>query len=115
MTDGGYSFPLTDNVQVALNASGNAILRIGPANAYQVWQITSVGVQCDTTNPNPVVSVYNSNNPSSQFMGGTYNGAQNSANISATLYAGQQICATFTGGNPGSIVTLSVQGTVTVP
>ena len=116
MTDaGGYSYPLTESVQATLNGAGAAILRIGPSNPYQQWQITSVAVNASVVSPNPVVSVYNSNNPSSQFMGGTYNGGQNSANISATLYVGQQICATFTGGQPGAIVTLAVQGTVNVP
>ena len=115
MSDGGYSFPLTENIQAKLNANGSAILRLGPSNAYQVWQISSVAINCDVSSPNPVVSVYNSNNPSSQFLGGTYNGAQNSANINATLYTGQQICAVFTGGQVGATVTLAVQGTVNVP
>lgn len=115
MSDGGYSFPLTESIQAKLNSNGAAILRLGPSNAYQNWQITSVAINCDVSSPNPVVSVYNSNNPSSQFLGGTYNGAQNSANISATLYVGQQICAVFTGGQQGATVTLAVQGTVNVP
>lgn len=115
MSDGGYSLPLNDSVQIALNANGAAILRIGPANVYQVWQVEAVAINCTVSSPNPVVNVYNSNNPSTQYLGGTYNGAQNSAKIAATLHAGQQICATFTGGQAGAIATLAVQGTVNVP
>lgn len=110
-----YSLPLNENTQIALNGSGNAILRMGPSNAYQRWDISSVSVNASVTSPNPSVNVYNSNNPSAQFLAGTYNGAQNSANIRVTLFSGQQICAVFTGGQPGAIVTLAVSGTVTVP
>lgn len=110
-----YSLPLNENVQAALNASGNATLVIGPKNVYQVWQIGAVSVNTSTAAKTPTVSVYLGSGPNGQFLGGTYNGAQNSANISQTLYAGQTICAVFTGGDVGAIATLAVSGTVNVP
>lgn len=110
-----YSLPLNENVQGSLNASGNALLLIGPKNAYQEWDISSVSVNTSTANKIASFNVYLGTGPNGQFLGGTYNGAQNSANISVKLFPGQVICGVFAGGDPGAIGTMAVSGTVTVP
>ena len=115
MSGGGYSLPLNENVQIAMNASGNATLTIGPQNVYQVWQISGISVSTSTANSVASCSVYQGSGPNGQFLGGTYNASQNSGSFGITLYPGQTICAVFTGGDPGSVATMAVIGTVNVP
>lgn len=110
-----YSLPLNENAQVPFNATGNAIVTIGPKNVYQKWNIQAVSINTSTAVKIASCNVYFGSGPNGQFLGGTLNAAQNSANISQTLYQGQTICAVFTGGDVGAIATLAVSGTVEVP
>ena len=112
---GGYSYPLNTNAGGVLNSAGYAVVSIGPTNPYEVWTVGAVAINADVTTNTPTCNVYLGNGPNGQLLAGPYNGAQNSANISVTLYTGQKICAVFSGGDPGAAVGFAVQGTVNVP
>jgi|SRR5882762_6629951 len=110
--------PLDGANNVTLNGSGNGTTSLGPLNG-QTWNVNNVGIQTNTrTNPNaavPECSIYIGGAPiAAFFIDGTNTGNLDSTDRTASfpITQGNRIWAVWTGGDPGSVATLSIVGTV---
>jgi hypothetical protein len=109
------SIPLSESVYVTLDSSGNGTVTIGPTNPYQKWNVSAVNVNVDKQTDTPQFQLYQGNGPNVNGLGGTYNGNQNSTSVDVVLYPGQKLCGVWTGGTPGAIATMTLNGTMEVP
>lgn len=93
-------------------ASGTVAIEIGPTSLLQLWNVTSVSVSvalgAGNTKPDPseaIITVLGNQ------QGGSYTGSLDSSPCNITLDNGT-IRATWTGGTPGNVATLAVQGVI---
>ena len=110
--------PLNDARNVTLDGSGNGQVSFGPILG-QEWTVTNAGVQTSTrANPAasvPQCSIYIGGAPVAQFfIDGTNTGSLDSTDRTSSFpfTQGSKIWAVWTGGDPGSVATLSIVGTV---
>jgi hypothetical protein len=118
------SVSLSASGQAALDASGNATVKLGPLGHGEVWhpQTASVHVTpkppATTITKSPVCKVYvGASAGDSTFVDGTFTGEQDSTdNVTGTVAnAGQFVWAVWTAGDVGATATLNVTGTKDVP
>lgn len=108
--------PLQESVSVTLDGSGNGKATIGPVNQFQTWNVTNEGCTVTTNVNEPQFRLFQSNGTSAgTYLGGSNQGSNDSASIDVTLYPGMKLTGQWTGGDPGAVATLALQGTVTVP
>lgn len=105
--------PLTVLAHVTLDGSGNGTAGIGPTLTHEKWDIAVAAVEV-ATNVNEAICRVSAGTASA---GSTTFGSTGAStdNFSSPIWPGQQVTATWTGGDPGALATLTVQGTRTVP
>lgn len=127
------STPLSENVSVVLDGSGNGITRISPgqpgapgsgvgASRYSglSWDVEGVYVSVSTQVAEATATCYvsygiQSVNPA-DGQGTTVTGSTgDTCSLSATLRPGDWVTVKWTGGDPGSLATMRVFGTVNPP
>jgi hypothetical protein len=100
-----------------LDVNGNGQAQCGPGLPGVSWQPSSIAVSVSTNVSEAQCSVYLGIGPyPGSLVGATQTGSTgDSTDCSATVWPGQELIAVWTGGDPGSIATMSVFGTKTVP
>jgi hypothetical protein len=104
-------------VTTVLDGSGNGTASIGPIGPREVWspQVASVSV---ATNENEAACKTYVGDPISPiFVDSTLSGSTGDSTDRISAYQvplGWKIWATWTGGDPGAVATLSVAGTKVV-
>jgi hypothetical protein len=81
------------------------------------WQPSTIAVSVATNVAEAQCNLYLGIGPfPGSLLGATSTGSTgDSTDCSATVWPGQELIAVWTGGDPGSIATMSVFGTKTVP
>jgi hypothetical protein len=105
--------PLTQSVTAVLSASGNGTSGpLGPSASGETWQVTLISVKASTNASEAVASIY----LSGSLIGTTTWGSTGDSDtgISLSMAVGQELTATWAGGDPGATGTLTVIGTRTV-
>lgn len=109
--------PLTQGVQVTLGAGGAGTAAIGPDSARgpATWDVTGVIVQTSRPGlaPIPKCQIYLGSIAADNAQGLSYDGsfAQGQVLPSLRLTRGQQLIASWTGGQAGDVATFTVTGT----
>ena len=109
---------LNATASVKLDGSGNGTASTGPQNPGEVWTPSTVSVSCSSNASEAVCKVYAGNSATAAyFTDGTTWGStgDSTSNLSSPVYPGQQVFASWTGGDPGATATMTVTGTRQVP
>lgn len=107
------TLPLSVTSRVTLDGDGNGTCPpVGPTSAGETWNVSLVSVQCNTNANEAIASVF----LNGMLLGTTTWGStgDSDSSISQTVVTGQTITATWTGGDPGAIGTMTVFGTKVV-
>jgi hypothetical protein len=110
--------PLTRSVSTVLGAAGGGTVSTGPQVTNEMWNVTVASVSCSTNGSEATCRIYAGGYISQgAFIDGTTWGStgDSTTNFATPVYTGQQVFAAWTGGDPGAIATLVVQGTRQVP
>lgn len=102
------TLPLSQSVQVVLSG-GAGTVSTGPLGQGEVWDVTSAAVQVSTADNEATCVVQFAGIIADVALWGSTGGG--STAVSGTLRTGQEITATWTGGDDGAIAYLSVFGT----
>lgn len=95
---------------VTLDGDGNGTCTpVGPTSPSETWTVSLISVQCTSARAEAIASVY----LDGALLGTTTWGSTGDSDsaISQQVMPGQQVTATWTGGDPGAIATLTVFGT----
>lgn len=112
---------LNRTATVTLNGSGNGTAQLGPASPGEVWEpsVVSVSVGETSVTDEAQCKIYCGPTAASpSFVDGTLSGStgDSTTNVAGQkLYPGQYIFAVWTGGDPGKVAVMSIQGTRNVP
>jgi hypothetical protein len=105
---------LTAGARVTLNASGNGTIKFGPADTRGAanWNVTGVIVQTSRPGlaPVPRIQIWLDHEDETGVQGLSYDGSFAQGHCDFTMQRGQQIIATWTGGQSGDIAMLTVTG-----
>jgi hypothetical protein len=109
------------SASVTLNGSGGGQAQAGPKVPGESWQVTGVAVSVATNVNEAQAYVYSAaagpfTPAAGQLLGATSSGSTgDSMGPAVTLWPGQQLVATWEGGDAGEVATMSYWGTRTVP
>lgn len=95
---------------VTLDGDGNGTCPpVGPTSPSETWTVTLVSVQVTTSQNEAIASVY----LDGALLGTTTWGSTGDSDtgITQSVMPGQQVYATWTGGDPGATATMTVTGT----
>lgn len=112
---------LTQSAQITLNGSGDGTAQLGPSSPGEVWapSVVSVGTEETSVTNEAQCKIYCGPAPAQPYyVDGTLSGSTGDSSSNVTgqmLYPGQYVIAVWTGGDPGAVAFLNVQGTRTVP
>jgi len=108
--------PQSYSVSVTLNASGNGTVTLGPQIAKEHWQVASATVSVTTNVKESACSVFLGTTPvSSTLYGQTETGSTgDTCTIGQDIQSGQLVIAQWTGGDVGSVATMTLTGTRTI-
>lgn len=109
--------PLNAVAQVTLDGSGNGTASVGPTAQGETWQAGfTVSVHASTNASEAQARLYCGGGTSpAYFIGATTWGSTGDSNTDApTMHTGQLVTVVWTGGDPGAIAYLSVNGTRTI-
>lgn len=108
---------LDTSASVVLDVNGNGQASCGPGLPGVSWQPASIAVSVSTNASEAQCSVYLGIGPQAgSLVGATQTGSTgDSTDCSATVWPGQELIAVWTGGDPGSVATMSVFGSKQVP
>lgn len=104
---------LTKGIQGILDSSGALTLRLGPAaKGKQNWRVTTVILKSSRPGkaPIPRAEVYLDTEDVNGQKGLTYDGSFASGQCDMTLSRGQEIICTWTGGQVGDTVYMTLNG-----
>lgn len=105
---------LLQSVTVVLNGSGNGTSPpLGPSASGQTWQLSGVSLQVSTNVKEAIGAVY----LNGLLIGTTTWGSTGDTGVASNLVqimTGQLLTATWTGGDAGSVATMTVLGTRSV-
>ena len=110
-------FPLTVTATVTLNGSGAGTASTGPQFPRESWDVAVASVGAATNAAEATCKIYAGPPAAPLFIDGTTWGStgDSTSNFSAPVYLGSAVIATWTGGDPGAIATLTVTGTRRIP
>jgi len=103
--------PINDSASCVLSGSGAGTVTYGPQVPGVIFDLTNVATITTSTVNVPTFLTYQGPVSQGNFLGGTYDGNNDSCEIAVTLYNGQVLTGTWTGGDPGAVATMSVFGT----
>lgn len=104
------SLPLLISSTVTLDSDGNGTCPpLTPTGAGESWTLTLISVQCTSNASEAIASVY----LNGALLGTTTWGSTGDSDtgISQQVMTGQQVTATWTGGDPGATAVMSLLGT----
>lgn len=116
--------PLNRSVAVTLNGAGVGQAQIGPTLPGEIWQVggpaapLTAAVSASSNTNEATAKIYAGGGVSgATFVDGTTWGStgDSTSKFANPVYAGQQVFAVWTGGDPGAIATLVITGTRQVP
>ena len=110
--------PLNTSASVILDANGDGVAQCGPRLPGTSWQPATVAVSVATNDLEAQCNVFLGITPQAgSLIGATSTGSTGDSDDlgGQPIWPGQQIIAQWTGGDPGSLATLSVFGEQTVP
>lgn len=102
--------PLNESASATADASGRAVVRLGPHRAFEVWDITQTSVQTTSTTNVPEVRLYEGHESPSALIDGSYDGNLNHTNAHIRLQSGVELVAVWSGADVGAVCTLAVMG-----
>jgi hypothetical protein len=108
--------PQSYSVSITLNASGNGTVTLGPQIAKEHWQVASATVSVSTNVKESQCSVFLGTTPvSSTLYGQTETGSTgDTCTIGQDIQSGQLVIAQWTGGDVGSVATMTLTGERTI-
>jgi hypothetical protein len=105
--------PLYVVASVNLNGSGNGTASAGPQTPGESWVPANVGVSCATNVLEATAAlIVNSVQVDATFTGSSGDSSDSASSI--TVYPGQFVSVTWTGGDAGTRATAVISGTRTV-
>lgn len=112
-----YLIPRTQ--KVTLDSNGNGTVTFEIDNTNKRWVLDSVHVQVTDANGNPLptstpvpaVNCYLNSVTPNGFRGGTLSGNLDTATGRAILYEGDTLYVVWTGGAPGTVGNVTIDGT----
>jgi hypothetical protein len=109
--------PLNESGQVTLDGSGNGFVALGPLYTAQTWVPTQLNVNANVAPLiEPTFKYYRGTAGPSNYLGGTYTGSNDSTDISGiTINPGEKIYGVWSGGSPGTLMAMTLQGTINIP
>lgn len=105
--------PFTRVATVVLDSSGNGSVATGPQLTNEQWTVSTAAVRASSHAKEARCSVYAGGNFADATTWGSTGDSTDS--VPGPLYPGQTVAAIWTGGDPGAVATLIVNGTRTVP
>lgn len=111
------TLPLDESTQIVLDASGNGAVTIGPSYSYQIWKPTQINVLVSSNQKEPVFKYYRGSSIGlTNYLGGTYTGSNDQSDISGQiLQPGEVFLCVWTGGDPGALASVGLNGTKEIP
>ena len=108
------TIPLQAFAQVTLDGNGNGTAGIGPLSGGERWPGGyNVAVHASTNNNEAQCNVFTGGSADPQWFSDatTWGSTGDSTTNTRPLAVGQQVFATWTGGDPGAVAYLVVTGT----
>lgn len=93
------------------DASGKAVVRLGPTVYGSRWKVDLMSVSTTST-LQTTCNVYRDSESAAASLDNTRTGNLDTSNTDIDLTAGQVILFVWTGGTPGALATVSVSGTL---
>jgi hypothetical protein len=109
---------LSRQANVTLNGAGAGTVQLGPSIVNEQWSISQVSVSCSANVTTGTCECQIFAPTLANFKDGTFSGDTgdtSDALTGLTLWPGQYVYAVFTGGVPGAIAYVQLQGTRDVP
>lgn len=107
---------LSESGDVVLDAAGAGTVKIGPYGPGEVWSPSSVSVLCSSNAAEAVCKVYVGPSASGRYFKDlTVNGStgDSTSRCNLPVSKGSFIWAVWSGGDPGAVATVNVDGTKT--
>lgn len=98
----------SQTAQTVLDANGNGQVALGPPGAD--WVVTATTLATSTSVNQPIGNIYLGAVSQAALIDGTYSGSGDTSDTKYLLSAGEQVIATWTGGDAGAKATLRVAG-----
>lgn len=112
--------PLTENVSVTFDGSGNGTLKMVPRGGAETWLPTIASVKASSNTKEASCKIYigpSATDP--YFVDGTLSGSTGDSTDRVTGYQidthGNTLWAVWAGGDAGATGTMQVNGTETIP
>lgn len=105
--------PLNASAQVTLDGTGSGMASVGPTAQGETWSAGFVtAVHASTNAAEAQCRLYAGGGASpAYFIGGTVFGSTgDSSSDTPQMQVGQQVFAVWSGGDPGAVATLSING-----
>jgi hypothetical protein len=111
------TLPLDESRQITLDGSGNGAVTIGPTYSYQTWTPSQINVQVTSNLSEPVFKYYRGASiGNTNYLGGTYTGSNDQSVVSGQiLQPGEVFLCVWTGGDPGAVASVNLNGTKDIP
>lgn len=111
-----YQWKLDETARVTLDASGNGTVQLSPQGARERWTIDFVASTVTNTVPNSQLVaqmvLYRSSATPGNQLAGTYNASLDADSQSQyVLNMSEPVVFVFSGGDPGSIGNVHIEGT----
>jgi hypothetical protein len=90
-------------------ADGRATVQLGPSRAFEDWTLESVAVFSNSVLQSQA-RVYRDSEAPSRFLGGTYDGNNDSAVAKTFLSTGQSVVVVWSGCTVGAQCTVTLNG-----
>lgn len=108
------TLPLNQAAEIELDSNGDGTASLGPTSSGEIWNVTSVGVHCETNTQEATCRVYAGSGPSPKyFVDATTWGSTGDStdSVTAPLAVGSQVFAVWSGGDANTTGHVTVNGT----
>lgn len=105
--------PFTDALSTTLDATGKGTVKIGPKRPNVGWSVNNVQVGTTDSFPVPTASVYVGSVIPANRIAATFNGSNDTTDVSIQLYPGEFLTVVWETGQPKVTATVTVAGTTT--
>ena len=102
---------LDESLSVVLDANGHGIVRLGPSSTRATWHVTLAVVRVSSNTLEPTANLYQNSKATS--LGGTYTGSNDQTSLDVLVRNGYIICE-WSGGDPGAVATLYLNGSISI-
>lgn len=111
------TLPLSLSASVVLDGTGSGTASLGPTSSGETWQVSAVGVHCDTNVNESIARVYAGASASPKYYRDATTWAStgdSTDSVTDTIAVGSQVWAVWSGGDVGTTAHITVSGTRTV-